>query len=81
MEREMIYERYLFMKKLLMLSASVFEIPLIQAAQEQGYYVITTGNNAAAPGHKASDEYAPFDYSDYEGIEIENRSNQSGLFG
>ena len=68
MEREMIYERYLFMKKLLMLSASVFEIPLIQAAQEQGYYVITTGNNAAAPGHKASDEYAPFDYSDYEGI-------------
>ena len=34
MEREMIYERYLFMKKLLMLSASVFEIPLIQAAQE-----------------------------------------------
>ena len=56
------------MKKLLMLSASVFEIPLIQAAQAQGYYVITTGNNANAPGHKVSDEYAAFDYSDYEGI-------------
>ncbi|MCR5678134.1 MAG: ATP-grasp domain-containing protein [Agathobacter sp.] len=56
------------MKKLLMLSASVFEIPLIRAAQAQGYYVITTGNNAKAPGHKVSDEYAPFDYSDYEGM-------------
>lgn len=56
------------MKKLLMLSASVFEIPLIQAAQAQGYYVITTGNNANAPGHRASDEYAAFDYSDYEGM-------------
>lgn len=56
------------MKKLLMLSASIFEIPLIQAAQAQGYYVITTGNNANAPGHKISDEYAAFDYSDYEGM-------------
>lgn len=56
------------MKKLLMLSASIFEIPLIQAAQAQGYYVITTGNNARAPGHKVSDEYAAFDYSDYEGM-------------
>ena len=56
------------MKRLLMLSASVFEIPLIQAAQAQGYYVITTGNNANAPGHRLSDEYAAFDYSDYEGM-------------
>lgn len=56
------------MKKLLMLSASIFEIPLIQKAQEQGYYVITTGNNAKAPGHRVSDEYAPFDYSDYDGM-------------
>lgn len=56
------------MKKLLMLNASVFEIPLIQAAQAQGYYVITTGNNANAPGHEKSNEYAAFDYSDYEGM-------------
>lgn len=56
------------MKKLLMLNASVFEIPLIRAAQEQGYYVITTGNNKKAPGHCVSDEYAPFDYSNYEGM-------------
>lgn len=56
------------MKKLLMLNASIFEIPLIRAAQAQGYYVITTGNNANAPGHKTSDEYAAFDYSDYEGM-------------
>lgn len=56
------------MKKLLMLSASVFEIPLIQKAQENGFYVITTGNNKNSPGHKISDEYAPFDYSDYPGM-------------
>ncbi len=56
------------MKKLLMLSASIFEIPLIRAAQAQGYYVITTGNNAKAPGHAVSDEYINFDYSDYDGM-------------
>lgn len=56
------------MKKLLMLSASIFEIPLIRAAQAQGYYVITTGNNTRAPGHIVSDEYINFDYSDYDGM-------------
>lgn len=56
------------MKKLLMLNAGIFEIPLIQTAQAQGYYVITTGNNVNAPGHKISNEYAAFDYSDYEGM-------------
>ena len=56
------------MKKLLMLSANEFEILLIQKAQENGFYVITTGNNENAPGHKISDEYAPFDYSDYDGM-------------
>ena len=57
-----------FMKKLLMLNASMFEIPLIYAAKELGFYVITTGNNSSAPGHKAADEYTPFDYSDYDGM-------------
>lgn len=56
------------MKRLLMLSANPSEIPLILAAKEQGYYVITTGNNAKAAGHKYSDEYVKFDYSDYDGI-------------
>lgn len=66
----------MYMKKLLMLSASIFEIPLIQAAQAQGYYVITTGNNPNAPGHETADEYAPFDYSDYEGmVELARRLN------
>ena len=46
------------MKKLLMLNASMYEIPLIYAAKELGFYVITTGNNSSAPGHKAADEYA-----------------------
>lgn len=56
------------MKRLLMLSASIFEIPLIRAAQAQGYYVITTGNNSGAPGHTVSNEYINFDYSDYDGM-------------
>ena len=56
------------MKKLMMLSASIFEIPLIRKAQEIGYYVVTTGYNENAPGHRISDEYVPFDYSDYDGM-------------
>lgn len=56
------------MKKLLMLSANPSEVPLILAAKEQGYYVVTTGNNVNAMGHKYSDEYVKFDYSDYDGM-------------
>lgn len=56
------------MKKLLMLNAGRYEIPLIYAAKELGFYVITTGNNVYAPGHKVADEYVCFDYSDYDGM-------------
>lgn len=56
------------MKKLLMLNASVFEIPLILTAKDQGFYVITTGNNPKAPAHKFADRYVMFDYSDYDGM-------------
>ena len=56
------------MKRLLMLNASYFEIPLILSAKNQGFYVITTGNNPNAPAHKYGDEYAKFDYSDYDGM-------------
>ena len=37
------------MKKLLMLNASMNEIPLINAAKELDIYVITTGNNSSSP--------------------------------
>ncbi len=55
-------------RKLMMLSANFSEIPLILAAKEQGFYVVTTGNNPKQPAHKFADAYAPHDYSDYEGM-------------
>ncbi|MBO5836925.1 MAG: ATP-grasp domain-containing protein [Oscillospiraceae bacterium] len=55
-------------KKLMMLSANYSEIPLILAAKDQGFYVVTTGNNPNQPAHKFADEYAPHDYSDYDGM-------------
>lgn len=56
------------MKRLLMLNSGYFEIPLILAAKNQGFYVITTGNNTNAPAHKYANEYINFDYSDYDGM-------------
>lgn len=51
-----------------MMSAQISDIALIKQAKEMGLYVITSGNNPRLPGHAYGDEYAPFDYSDYEGI-------------
>lgn len=55
-------------KRLLVLSAKESEVPFILLAKSMGYYVITTGNDPDQVGHKYADEYAPFDYSDYQGI-------------
>ncbi len=55
-------------KKILILNAGYSEIPLIDAAKEEGFYVITTGMNGKAPGHKLADEYVPADYSDGDAI-------------
>lgn len=56
------------MKKLLLLGGSHAEIPLIKAAKEMGYYVITSGNQRNGIGHSFADEYAPCDFSDKEAI-------------
>lgn len=56
------------MKKLLLLGGSHAEIPLIKAAKEMGYYVITSGNQRNGIGHPLADEYAPCDFSDKEAI-------------
>ena len=56
------------MKKLLILGGDHFAIPVVKAAKEQGYYVITCDylpNNVA---HNYSDEYANFSTTDKEGI-------------
>jgi biotin carboxylase len=39
------------------------DIPLIQAAKNLGFYVITTGNRPEELGHSYSDAYVPADYS------------------
>lgn len=51
-------------KKLLLLGGGHAEIPLIQAAQKLGYYVITTGNAREGLGHPYADKNVFADFSD-----------------
>lgn len=51
-------------KKLLILGGGHAEIPLIQAAQALGWYVITTGNNRDGLGHPYADKTIFADFSD-----------------
>lgn len=55
-------------KRMLILNGSFCEIPLIKAAKELGYYVITTGNMPALIGHSYADAYIPADYSDKDAV-------------
>lgn len=57
-------ERSNLQKKLLLLGGSHAEIPLIQAAHELGWYVITTGNNRDGLGHPYADKTVFADFSD-----------------
>lgn len=51
-------------KRLLLLGGGHAEIPLIQAAQELGYFVITTGNAREGLGHPYADKNVFADFSD-----------------
>lgn len=53
-------------KRILITGGSHAELPLIEAAQARGDYVITTGNDIHGLGHQKADEYVPGDYSDKE---------------
>ena len=53
-----------FKKKMLLLGGGHAEIPLIQAAQSLGWYVITTGNDRKGLGHPYADKNAFVNYSD-----------------
>ena len=53
-------------KRLLLLGGSHAEIPLIKAAQEMGWYVITTGNNREGLGHPYADKTVFADFSNKE---------------
>ena len=52
------------LKKLLLLGGGHAEIPLIQAAQALGWYVITTGNDRKGLGHPYADKNVFADFSD-----------------
>lgn len=54
------------MKKLLLLGGGHAEIPLILAAQDLGYYVITTGNAREGLGHPYANKNVFEDFSDKE---------------
>ena len=51
-------------KRLLILGGGHAEIPLIQAAQALGWYVITTGNDCKGLGHPYADRNVFADFSD-----------------
>lgn len=53
-----------FKKKMLLLGGGHAEIPLIQAAQSLGWYVITTGNDRRGLGHPYADKNVFVNYSD-----------------
>lgn len=55
-------------EKVLVLNGSFCEIPLIEAAKQLGFYVITTGNAPELVGHSYADEYIAADYSDKEAV-------------
>lgn len=55
-------------KKLLITGGAHADIPLIEAAKKQGFYVITIGSRPTDLGHEFSDEYHNIDYCDEEAI-------------
>jgi len=60
-------------KKLLLAGGGYADIPLIRAAQDLGFYVITSGNRPDELGHKVSDEYRAADFSDPEAMLVLSR--------
>lgn len=55
-------------KKLLIAGGGYADLPLIRAAKNLGYYVITSGNRPNELGHSESDKYCNADFSDPEAM-------------
>lgn len=64
----MCYQNSKTSNKLLLLGGSHAEIPLIKAAQELGWFVITTGNNRDGLGHPYADKTVFADFSNKEAM-------------
>ena len=56
------------MKKILILGGTWFQLPAIQYAKSQGYYVITCDYLPSNPGHKYADEYHNVSTTDKEAV-------------
>ena len=56
------------MKKLLITGGSHSEYPVIKAAKDIGWYVISTGNDEGSLGHITADKYVKGDFSDKEWV-------------
>jgi len=57
------------MQKILILGGSHRDIPLIQASQELGYFVITLANRDEYIGHRYADKYYKIDFNDLKVVE------------
>jgi len=55
-------------KTLLVLAASIYQIPAIETARRLGYRVITTDNVPSNPGHSLADASFDVDTTDLEGV-------------
>ena len=57
-----------YRETILILNGGHGEIPLINAARDLGFRVLTTGYDGSAPGHSLAHEYIPADFSDHKAI-------------
>ena len=67
------------MKKILILGAGVYQVPLIKRAKERGYYVIAASNNQTDPGVKCADEFLNIDTMDK--LNLLKYSESTGIDG
>ena len=56
------------MKKLMILGGSLFQVPLIKAAREEGYYTVLCDWTATNPGIKLADKHYQISVLDFEAV-------------
>jgi biotin carboxylase len=67
-------------KTLLVLAASLYQLPVIERAKARGYRVITTDNVPSNPGHALADKAYSVDTTNIEGVlDIARRENIAGI--
>src|SRR5262249_17684232 len=67
-------------RTLLVLAASLYQIPVTERAKARGSRVITTDNVPSNPGHRLADRAYSVDTTDQAGVlEIARRENVAGI--